>query len=230
MTKLTKNSSKKSFSELASVHKPREKMRLLGASNLSLAELIAILLQTGSSQHSVLELAEKISKPGLENMLKMNEKQICQHQGVGSSKASSLLAAFEITKRYKQESTLVSLNKPSKIFYQAFDIKDRKQEVCQALYVNGSKQFLSKKTLSIGSLNQNFLEFRELLEPAITLPASGFFLVHNHPSGNCQPSQQDIAVTNQIAQGANLMGIELIDHVIVSSNSYCSLKQEGYFK
>jgi len=229
MPNLLKTRPQRSFKDLPPIHKPREKMRLIGSSNLSLAELVAILLQTGSSQHSVLELAKKISQPGLESMINLNEEEISQHQGVGFGKTSTLLAAFELARRYKHESSLISLNKPSKIFYQAFDIKDRKQEICQALYVNGSKQYLSKKTLSVGSLNQNFIEFRELLEPAISLPASGFFLVHNHPSGNCQPSQQDIAVTNQIAQGANLMGIELIDHIIVSSNNYFSLKQEGFF-
>ncbi len=216
-----------SFKDLPKTHKPREKMSLLGPANLSLNELVAILLQTGNSKHSVLELAREISKDGLTAMLKLTEDQIRSHQGIGASKASSLLAAFELARRFKQQSELVSLNKPSKVFYQLFDIKDRQQEVCQALYVNGSKQLLEKKTLSIGSLNQNFLEFRELLGPAITLPASGFFLAHNHPSENCQPSQQDIAVTTQIAKGAELIGVQLIDHIIVSKSSFFSFKQQG---
>lgn len=222
-----KQQSSNSFRSLPDTHKPREKMRLTGASNLSLTELVAILLQTGSNEQSVLELAQDIAQDGLQKMLGLTEEEICSFQGVGQSKASSLLAAFELAKRFGQETELVSLNKPSKVFYQLFDIKDRKQEVCQALYVNGSRQLLEKKTLSIGSLNQNFLEFRELLGPAITLPASGFFLAHNHPSQNCQPSQQDVAVTTQIAKGANLIGVELIDHIIVSRNSYFSFKQQG---
>lgn len=216
-----------SFKSLPSSHKPREKMRLMGAANLSLRELVAILLQTGSSKQSVLELAQDISSEGLSAMLKLTEDQICSFQGVGTSKASTLLAAFELARRFKQQSELISLNKPSKVFYQLFDIKDRQQEVCQALYVNGSKQLLEKKTLSIGSLNQNFIEFRELLGPAITLPASGFFLAHNHPSENCQPSQQDIAVTTQIAKGSELVGVQLIDHIIVSKSSFFSFKQQG---
>lgn len=219
---------KNSFSQLAPIYRPREKMKLLGASNLSLAELIAILLQTGSSKRSVLDLAKIVTKQGLMNLIQMSEAEICEYQGIGFSKASSLLAAFELAKRYKSESQLISLDKPSKIFYQVFDIKSRKQEICQALYVNGSQQLLHKKILSVGSLNQNYLEFRELLEPAITLPASGLFLVHNHPSGNCQPSQQDIEVTKQVANGCRLLGIELLDHIIVSNDNYLSMKQEGY--
>ncbi len=202
-------------------------MRILGASNLSLHELIAILLGTGSSKQSVLELSKQISKVGLKQLVSTSERELLLYSGVGMGKASALLAAFEIAKRYKDHFELVVLNKPSKLFYQAFEIKDRKQEICMAFYLNGSQQLLHKKTLAIGSMNQNFLEFRELLEPAITLPAAGIILAHNHPSGNCQPSQQDIEVTKQVAKGCKLMGVELIDHIIVSKNNYLSLKQEG---
>jgi len=222
------NIPKKCFKDLTNTNKPREKMREFGAKNLTVTELLAILLNTGSNKYPVMELAKKINKPNLSQLFQLTEKEICQYSGIGVSKASTLLAAFELARRYKDDSELVSLDNPSKIFYQTFDIKDCKQEICLALYVNGSKQLLHKKTLAIGSLNQNFLEFRQILEPAITIPASGFFLVHNHPSGNCQPSQQDIEVTKQIAKGANLMGIELIDHIIVSSKNYLSLQQSGY--
>jgi len=202
-------------------------MGILGACNLSLAELIAILLNTGSAKQSVLDLANDISKIDLRQLISVDEKKLLSYSGVGKSKAATLLAAFEIAKRYKDYFEPIILNKPSKLFYQAFEIKDRKQEVCMAFYLNGSQQLLHKKILAIGSLNQNFLEFRELLEPAITLPAAGIILAHNHPSGDCQPSRQDLEVTKQVAHGCKLMGIELIDHIVVSRNNYLSLKQEG---
>lgn len=227
-THLTMSHNTSSFHQLATHNKPREKMQLLGAHNLSIAELVAILLQTGTKKRSVLELAKLLtSSSSLEELVSLTFAQLTQQEGIGLSKASTLLACFELAKRFKQQAGLVALNQPSKVFYQAFAIKDRKQEVCQAFYVDGSKRLLAKKTLAVGGLNQNFLEFRELLEPAITLPAAGFFLVHNHPSGHCAPSQQDVEVTKQVAKGGNLIGVQLVDHVIVTSNQYYSFKEHG---
>jgi DNA repair protein RadC len=217
-----------SLKKLPKHDKPREKMQLLGASNLTIAELLAIILQTGTKKQSVLEVAHSLSSQYLlDELISLTLEELVANTGIGFSKASTLLSCFEIAKRYKQQLALIALNKPSKIFYQAFGIKDSKQEICQAFYVNGSQQLLKKKTVAVGSFNQNFLEFRELLEPAFCLPAAGFFLVHNHPSGNCEPSQQDIEVTKQVAQGSHLVGIELIDHIIVTSNQYYSFKERG---
>lgn len=213
--------------KLARINQPRERLVALGAKNLSVAELLAVVLRTGSSKHSVLELAEKLSRLEIEKLKSLSLEELCRFSGIGFSKACSLLAVFELAQRLQQDGELIALNKPSKVFYQAFEIKDRKQEVCMALYVNGRRQLLHKKILSVGSLNQNFLEFREVLAPALTLPAAGLFLVHNHPSGCCEPSQQDIVVTQQMVQAANLMGINLIDHMIVSSSDYLSLKDKG---
>ncbi|HQM15649.1 MAG TPA: DNA repair protein RadC [Candidatus Woesebacteria bacterium] len=207
--------------------KPREKMCQLGACNLELAELLAIILSTGGRQLSAIELGQQLAKVPLSELMMSKMDQLCAIPDIGPAKASILLAAFELAKRFKNHSALVSLDHPQKVFYQAFEIKDRQQEVCMALYLNGSQQLLRKKILTIGSLNQNFIEFREILAPAITLPAYGFILVHNHPSGNSQPSQQDIFVTKKIAQGADLLGVKLLDHVIVTQNHYTSFREIG---
>jgi len=87
--------------------------------------------------------------------------------------------------------------------------------------------YWDKKIIAIGSLNQNYLEIRDILAPALKLPAAGFFLIHNHPSGNVDPSDNDIAVTDRIAEGANLLGVELIDHLIVSHRNFFSFKNAG---
>lgn len=207
--------------------KPREKMRHLGAHNLELAELLTIILSTGGKQLSAIEIGQRLAKLPLLELMMLKRDQLCTIPDIGPAKASILLATFELAKRFKNHSALISLDSPHKVFYQAYEIKDRQQEVCLALYLNGSQQLLSKQVLTIGSLNQNFVEFREILAPAITLPAYGFILVHNHPSGNCQPSQQDIFVTKKIAEGADLLGIKLLDHIIVTSSHYTSLREQG---
>lgn len=218
-----------SLKQLANYHKPREKLAILGPKNLTTQELIAILLHTGTHQKSVLQLSQElVCKRELKDLFHFTQEKLCKFSGIGPTKAATLLACFELAQRYQQQSQLIALNNPEKVFQQAYSIKDKSQEVCLVMYVDGSQHLLLKKTLAIGSLNQNFLEFRELLKPAITLPAAGFILVHNHPSGNTTPSEQDLIVTKQVAKGASLIGVQLVDHVIVTHSSFFSLKKAGF--
>ncbi len=214
--------------DLNLIYKPRERLIKLGANNLTSQELLAILLRTGSHHVSALKLAQSLLKN--KNLLSLSHislAQLTQIKGIGPAKAATLLACFELATRLNQSTKLIILNQPEKIFYQAYDIKDKKQEFCLALYVDGQRQLLSKKIIAIGSLNQNYLEIRDILAPALKLPAAGFFLIHNHPSGNVDPSDNDIAVTDRIAEGANLLGVELIDHLIVSHRNFFSFKNAG---
>lgn len=216
------------ISDLPAIHKPRERLQVLGSKNLTNQELVAILLRTGTSKNSALVLAKKIVKNNnLKGLISLSFEELCKIPGIGPAKACSLKACFELAKRSWEQSQLISLNKPSKIFAQAFSIKDKNQEICLAMYVDGRQRLLKKKTLAIGSLNQNFLEFRELLKPAFYLPAAGIILVHNHPSGSVQPSQEDLTVTRHIMKSLTLVGIELIDHLIVTKEKYFSLKEAG---
>lgn len=219
---------KQPIKNLPSSHKPREKLQAIGAKNLTEAELLAILLRSGTQQHSAIELAAMIlDKYPLAKLTERSAADLQAFAGIGPAKAVTLLACFELAQRLNKPGQAISLNSPQKVFYQSFSIKDKKQEHCLALYLNGSKQLLKKKTVAIGTFNKNFLEFRELLAPAITLPAAGIVLAHNHPSGDIRPSQADIKVTKQILKGVNLIGIELIDHVIVSQDKYFSFRQAG---
>jgi DNA repair protein RadC len=214
--------------DLPSIAKPREKLTKLGAKNLTDQELIAILLRSGTKNQSVIKLANKmLNKYPLNKLQSQPAGNLQAFAGVGPAKTATLLAAFELAKRLQQSNQAVALNTPQKVFYQSFEIKDKQQEHCLVLYVNGSRELLQKNVLAIGSLNQNFLEFRQLLAPALNLPAAGIILVHNHPSGDVQPSQADISVTQQVAKGANLVGVKLIDHVIVASKKYFSFRNAG---
>ena len=219
------------ISDLPAIHKPRERLQILGSKNLTNQELVAILLRTGTSKSSALVLAQKLVKNNnLKELTSLSFERLCKTPGIGPAKASTLLACFELARRCQQQSQLVSLNTPKKVFAQAFSIKDKSQEVCLAMYLDGRQRLLQKKTLAIGSLNQNFLEFRELLKPAFCLPAAGIILVHNHPSGNVQPSQEDLTVTKHLMKGLDLVGVELIDHLIVTKEKYFSMKEAGVMR
>lgn len=216
---------KLSIKNLPKIANPREKLQIVGVKNLSNQELIAILLNTGTQQTSALSLAQLLIAQGLKELAESSFQKLCLIDGIGPAKASTLIACFELAERCQKQLQLVSLNQPSKVFAQSFSIKDKQQEICLAFYVDGSQRLLKKKTVAIGSLNQNFLEFRELLKPAFTLPAAGIILVHNHPSGNPRPSQSDVTVTKQVAQGLNLVGVELVDHIIVTKDNYFSMRE-----
>ncbi len=214
--------------DLPQISKPREKLVKLGPSNLSEKELLAILLRSGTKKQSALDLAAQVldSFP-LEQLKQQNITVLQKFSGIGPVKAVTLSAALELAVRLNQLNQESPLNSPQKVFFQAFEIKDKNQEHCLALYVDGSKQLLKKKTLAIGTLNTNFLEFRELLRPAFNLPAAGIILVHNHPSGDTNPSKADIRVTKQVADGCQLVGIDFIDHVIVTKNQFFSFRKSG---
>ncbi len=214
--------------DLPQIAKPREKMAKLGIENLTIHELIAVLLRTGYHQHSALDLAEQLlKKHGLKKLSQQSRQNLKTIKGIGQAKACTLLACFELAKRLAQPQSLITLHTPKKVFYQCFDFKDKQQELAVAFYLNGKKELLQKKVLSMGSFNLNFLEFRELLGPALTLPAASIVLTHNHPSGNLKPSQADLEVTQKVADACQLMGVDLIDHMIVGKKNYYSFRENG---
>jgi DNA repair protein RadC len=216
------------LSDLPQSYKPREKLAKTGVSNLTDTELIAILLGSGYKDQSVLSLSKKINEAWLKQpKQKISWQQLIEIKGIGPAKASTLLACQELGQRIEKNNKSTLLDQPEKVFHQLSQIKDKKQEHSLALYLNGRGELLSKKIIAIGSLNTNFIDFRQLLAPAITLPASGLILSHNHPSGNPEPSPTDIKLTARIKQGSELVGIKLVDHLVVTTNDYFSFKQKG---
>jgi DNA repair protein RadC len=129
--------------------------------------------------------------------------------------------------RLQHQQTNTKLDRPHKVFHLSNDIKDRNQEYCLGLYLNGRQELLKKKTIAIGGLNSNYPDFRQILAPAITLPASNLILVHNHPSGDPRPSRSDLQLTEKIQHAAELIGVSLVDHIIVASQEFYSFKRGG---
>ncbi len=215
---------------------PREKLQQQGLAALSEAELWALILGSGSQQANVLEVGRRVSQQLQQLPLGQWERlerpdgsklqqQLNKIRGVGRVGSARIVACLEVAARRGAPPPLL-LHSPRDIFAQARDLITYKQEHCVAFYLNGRGELLERKTLAIGSLNQNFLEAREIFAPAMILPASQLALAHNHPSGSLEPSHEDLLFTEKTSQLAELLGLQLIDHLIISKRGFLSLKEK----
>ncbi len=216
--------------QLYKVDRPREKLEMKGPQALRDEELLAIILRTGYKGKSVLEVAKEILKKYRgEKLASSSLEELRKIKGVGLSRAASLIAAFELTKRILNNSTLPKIEKPEDVLAQVTYLRDKKKEYFVALYLNARNQLIHKETISIGSLNASLVHPREVFQPAIVLSAASIILVHNHPSGDCQPSEDDLELTKKLIQAGEIIGIEILDHLVLSREIFLSLKQAKLF-
>lgn len=221
-----KNRKKLSVKELALRYQPREKAKRQGLSALSNSELLALIISSGQKNCNVLELAKKVEKQLSVKNESKNKQKLSQIFGIGEILSSKILASLELGRRLAvQNKDPKQIDHPSKIFELSSDLANKRQEYCLAFYLNGSQELLSRKTLAIGGLNYNFMEPRDIFEPAFSSGASNFILVHNHPSGHPEPSDDDLLLTEKVAKLGDLMGVKLLDHLIVCKNNYFSIRE-----
>ena len=207
----------------------REKLVAKGAENLKDSELLAILLRTGKAGKNVIEIASQIlSKYSKKRLLQMTYEDLSKISGIDSAKATTLLAAFELSKRALEvnDTNLPVINTAKDVAAQLTDMRDLKKEHFVVLYLNAKNQMVHKETISMGTLNANLVHPREVFEPALKYSAAQIIAAHNHPSGDPKPSEDDLEVTKRLTEAGKMMGIEIMDHVIVSKNSHFSLKEE----
>lgn len=207
--------------------RPREKMIDRGVHNLKDTELLAILLRTGREGKNVLEIAEQIlHNYPLKKILSVSYSELLKVKGVDSGKACTLLAGFEITKRAleKCDVSLPMINDSKDAVHHLSEIKDYKKEYFVVLYLNARNQLVHKEVVSIGTLNASLVHPREVFEPALRLSAAQIILAHNHPSDNTEPSDGDLKITKRLIDAGRLLGIDVIDHIIISKSGYRSLK------
>jgi len=215
--------------DLPKVDRPREKLIAKGAENLKDSELLAILLRTGTTRKNVIEIASQIlSKYSKKRLLQMTHEDLCRIDGIDSAKATALLAAFELSKRALEvnDTNLPMIETAKDAVAQLTDIRDLKKEHFVVLYLNAKNQLVHKETISMGTLNANLVHPREVFEPALKCSAAQVVAAHNHPSGDPKPSEDDIEITKRLTEAGKLMGIDVMDHVIVSKNNYFSFKEE----
>lgn len=216
--------------DLPRVEKPREKLVEKGAQALKDSELLAILLGSGYKGKNVLQLAKKIlSEYPLKRLKSMPLENLKKLKGIGYAKACLIRAAFELSKRafMLEEDLLPAVKSPRDVANQVTEIRKHRKENFVVLYLNARNQVIHKETISIGTLNASLVHPREVFQPAVAKSAASLVLAHNHPSGDTSPSEDDIEITRRMVKAGEIMGIDVLDHVIVSERDYRSLKEEG---
>jgi len=212
--------------DLPKVDRPREKLEKYGPERLSDSELLAILLRTGSEGINVVELSGKILRKfsGV-GLTKASVKDLKNTFGLGSAKASEIVACFELGRRLLQNKKSALLLTPQDVWNELKDIRDHKKEHFVVFFLDSRNQEIKREIISVGSLNANLVHPREVFEPAVRHLAAHIVIAHNHPAGDPTPSQEDLDITKQLADAGKLLGIEIKDHVIVSKGSFFSFTE-----
>jgi DNA repair protein RadC len=222
--------SQKRLRELpATVLLPRDKLQKFGVAGLSQAELVAVLLGSGTKGKSVIRIAEDlVGRHGGPRLVTLSLDEWASHRGVGRVKAAQMLAAFELGRRLLAPSAEEPrVSSPAEAYALVRDLRRARKEHLVSLYLDAQNRLICRETVSIGSLNTTRTHPREVLQPAIVNSALAFILVHNHPSGSLDPSRDDVEFTRTMARAGDLMGISLYDHIIVSRRGFVSLKERG---
>ena len=217
---------------VADVDMPREKLERLGPEALRDEELLAILLRTGYEGRNVLEISRGIVKRyPVNKLVDMDLKELTTIKGIGRAKAAGLVAGFELAKRGLNQGIGIepSITSPVDVLGFLTDIKDRRKEYFVALFLNARNQVICREDVSVGSLNASLVHPREVFAPAVGSSAASVILAHNHPSGDVTPSREDIELTRRMVQAGEIMGIEVLDHLIVGSERFLSMKEANVF-
>lgn len=214
--------------EIPKEERPRERLIKYGAESLSTEDLLAIILKTGTRDFSSKYLATEILKlvNDVTELSNITIGKLININGIGAVKAVELLAALELGKRVFESKPLennLKLNSAKKIFdYFCAELKNKKQEYFYCIYLNQNKKLIDKKLLFKGTLNKSLVHPREIFKAAYLCSAASIICVHNHPSGNVIPSDEDIYITNTLVNIGKMQGIIIQDHIIIGDNNYFS--------
>ncbi len=218
---------------LAEDDRPREKFLLKGRAALSDAELLAIILGSGSREQSAVELARELLQSVDYNWHQLSLLQISdlsKFKGVGPAKAVSVTAALEIGRRRAAQEVPERIQVTcSQDTYRvlAAHLADLRTEEFWAVFLNQSNKIIYKSRLFSGGINQSVVDIRILFKTALEHLATGLIISHNHPSGNLKPSAEDLKITKQIQEAGKLLNIQLLDHLIITQTAYLSFADEG---
>lgn len=214
--------------------RPDEKLEQLGAEALCDEELLAIIIRTGFQGNNSVCLAEQILRSagdkGLTGLCQVSIEELMQVKGVGFVKAVQIKAVAELTRRIAKRTAKerIVMDSPDTVAeYFMEDMRHRERECFVLLCLDGKGSLIGESIISIGTVNSSLASPREVYIEAVKQKAVSIILMHNHPSGNPTPSQNDIAVTRKMREIGELLGIPLVDHIIIGDNSYVSLKEEN---
>jgi len=215
--------------EMPKVERPREKLIEKGPENLKDEELLAILLRTGTKEKNVLELAKEVlRKFSKKKILRLKYEDLIKIKGIDSAKAGTILAAVELVKRALKigEETLPKIESIRDVVSQFSYLREKEREHLAALYLNARNEVIFKKHLFVGTLDANICHPREIFKYAIEKNSASVILVHNHPSGDPEPSKADLEITKRILEAGKIMGIDVLDHIIISKTKIFSFKEK----
>jgi len=225
----------KSFTirDLPPSERPRERLQKFGAEALSAQELLVIILGRGIAGESVMVTAQRLLST-FGNVRAISEaslEELSNVRGIGLAKAAQIKAAFELAKRGDEELGEKTLIKTAEDVVKLVSpkLKDKKKEYFLILSLDSRDKLIKISEISIGSLTANLVHPREVFKEAIQTSAVSIVLVHNHPSGDPKPSKDDLVITDKLIKGGKILGIKIADHVIISKNSFISLRLNQYF-
>lgn len=233
---MSKDEEKKlTVKELPFDDRPREKLLLRGAQNLSDAELIAILLRTGKKGKSVLEISRELinSERNLAVLATRSVESLTKISGIGNDKAATLAAAFELSRRILSQpkwlfnKKITSPQDIGDIFIPL--LRDEVKEKFLVVCLNSSNKIIKQETISVGNLNSSVVHPREIFKVAIDNNSASIILIHNHPSGNPEPSNEDIRITKKLVESGKILDIPVFDHVIIAGETYTSFVEKRLF-
>ena len=212
--------------------RPRERMEIIGAQNLSDRELLALILATGGRENNVLVLSEGILNKygGLSGLVGLSQQELMENRGIGQAKATTILAVMEIGKRISSKHlayrpVITGVDDAVQLLMEKMRYLDR--EHFQAVLLNTKNAVLEVEDISVGTLNSSLVHPREVFKQAVKKSANAVLLGHNHPSGDPTPSPEDLQITKRLAEAGKLIGIEVLDHIIIGDKSYYSFKEQG---
>ena len=233
MSEKVKEEIRYTIKDLPLSERPREKLYSNGVEALSNAELIAIIIRTGSNEDTAIDLATRIlnlDNRGIAYLADATLQELTSVKGIGNSKASQILAAIEIGKRLNRRGPQdkVKITSPSVLADLVMDdMRYLNKEYFKIAILDTKNQIIVIENISVGTLNASIVHPRDVFKIAIKRNANSIILIHNHPSGDTTPSNEDISITNRLIDAGNLIGIKVLDHIIIGDNKFLSFKEKN---
>lgn len=222
------------ITDLPSSERPRERLQRLGAQSLSVQELIAVIMGMGIAGESVTDTTKRLLDRfgDLRRIANASVEELCTVRGIGLAKASQIKAAFELANRLQSspEGEQPVVKTPEDVVIQAESkLTGRKKEHFMALLLDTRGKMIKLAEVSVGSLDASIVHPREVFGEAMAASAASVVFVHNHPSGDPEPSTEDIELNKRLVEVGELVGIDVLDHVIIAGNKFVSMKRKGLF-
>jgi DNA repair protein RadC len=220
-----------SLRDWPSEDRPREKLAQAGADALSDSELLAILIRTGSRGNSAMDLGRTLATAGLDHLHASSFDELAARPGIGASRAAAILAAFELGRRLgRSPAERLDLSTPEAVYRLCGPrLNHLRKERFLALALTTKNRLVREIMVSEGDLNSSIVHPREVFEPLIRLSAAAVIFVHNHPSGDPNPSRRDVDITQRLRQVGELLGIRVLDHIVVATEGFYSFQSHGFF-